>query len=82
MTATGDRRRQAALAKTPNRVDAVSCAHHDLDVEIARARHRGVTWAQMATALGVTRQTAHQRYRRLRYDPGTGITWHGPPLPL
>jgi hypothetical protein len=82
MTATEDRYRHAALAKIPNRVDAVSCAQHDLEVEIARALHWGATWAQIATALGVTRQTAHQRYRRLRYDPRTGITWHEPPLPL
>jgi hypothetical protein len=35
-----------------------------------------------AIAVGTTRQSVHQRYRRLRYDPTTGSTWHEPPLPL
>ena len=30
---------------------------------VAAARHEAATWTEIATALGVTRQTAHERYR-------------------
>lgn len=77
-----DRRRHTALAKIPGRVSHVAAAQQTLEVEIARALHWGATWSEIATALGVTRQSAHQRYRQLRYDPASGIAWHEPPLPL
>lgn len=49
---------------------------------VAQAVHWGATWRQIAVVLDVTPQAAHKRFRRLRYDPGTGHAWHEPPLPL
>ncbi len=37
---------------------------------VAAARRDGATWTEIAAALGVTRQTAHERYRRRASDPG------------
>lgn len=33
---------------------------------VSIARQRGRTWAEIATALGVTKQAAHRHYRYLR----------------
>jgi IS30 family transposase len=35
------------------------------EVAVRRARHQGVSWAQIGTLLGVTRQTMHRKYRRV-----------------
>ena len=59
----------------------VADAHNDLESFIARARHWCATWAEIAEVLGVARQSVHQRYRHLRYDPTTGVAWHEPPFP-
>lgn len=77
-----DRQRHNALTQIPARAAAVTAAEADLERLIARALHWGATWAEIAAAVGTTRQSAHQRYRRLRYDPATGSSWHEPPLPL
>ncbi len=74
--------KNAALAKIPGRVAAVTAAEADLERFVARALHWGASWAEIAAVVGTTRQSAHQRYRRLRYDPATGTTWHEPPLPF
>ncbi len=50
--------------------------------EIARAVHHGATWAEIADALGVTAQSAHRRYRWLRWEPVTQQVVSEPPLPL
>jgi hypothetical protein len=34
-----------------------------IEETVAAGRRSGLTWAQIAAALGVTRQTAHERYR-------------------
>jgi hypothetical protein len=77
-----ERHKHTALTQIPGRVAAVTAAQADLERSVARALHWGATWTEIAQAVGVTRQSAHQRYRRLRYDPTTGSTWHEPPLPL
>lgn len=77
-----DRHKHNALELIPARATAVSAAQSELERAVARALHWGATWAEIAGAVGTTRQSAHQRYRRLRYDPTTGHAWHEPPLPL
>jgi hypothetical protein len=77
-----ERHRTTALARIPGRVTALQAAQADLERYVARALHLGATWAEIAAAVDTTRQSAHQRYRRLRYDPTTGTTWQEPPLPI
>ena len=35
-------------------------------VQVRRARVRGLSWAEIATQLGVSRQAVHRRYRESR----------------
>jgi IS30 family transposase len=35
------------------------------EVAVRRARHVGLTWAEIGTLLGVTKQTIHRKYRRV-----------------
>ena len=35
------------------------------DVAVRRARHHGLSWAEIGTLLGVTRQTMHRKYRKV-----------------
>ena len=35
------------------------------EVAVRRARHRGLSWAELGTLLGVTRQTMHRKYRKV-----------------
>jgi FixJ family two-component response regulator len=42
----------------------------------------GARWKEIAAALGISTQAAHQRYRDRRSDPETGLVWSEPPLPL
>ena len=48
---------------------AVREAKRDLarreEVAVRRARHIGLSWAEIGTLLGVTRQTMHRKYRRV-----------------
>ena len=34
------------------------------EVAVRRARHSGLSWAEIGTLLGVTRQTIHRKYRK------------------
>ena len=77
-----DRLRADALAATSCAVTQLHAAETDLDAAVARALHWDTSWAQIAAALGVTRQSAHRRYRHHRWDPATQTTWTEPPLPL
>ena len=49
---------------------------------VAVAMETGCTWAEIATALGVSSQAAHRRFRWLRHSALTDETWHEPPLPI
>lgn len=35
------------------------------EVAVRRARHHGLSWAEIGTLLGVTRQTIHRKYRKV-----------------
>lgn len=46
---------------------AVAAAKTELarreEVAVRRGRHAGLSWAEIGTLLGVTRQTIHRKYR-------------------
>lgn len=35
------------------------------EVAVRRARHMGLSWAEIGTFLGVTKQTMHRKYRKV-----------------
>ena len=35
------------------------------EVAVRRARHQGLSWAEIGSLLGVTRQTMHRKYRKV-----------------
>lgn len=78
------------MARSSNRLplDLVASLTADIDTlaaeretAIARAVAAGATWTEIGSALGVSAQAAHKRYRWLRHSTTTGETWHEPPLP-
>lgn len=77
-----ERHRKTALSRVAQLTTELTRAELDRQREIARALHHGATWANIADALGVTAQSAHRRYRWLRYDPKSGLAWQEPPLNL
>lgn len=76
-----DRRKTDALHAITAQQQIIADAAAELERQIARALHYGATWAELAAVLGVTRQSAHERYRWLHYDPTRRRAWHDP-LPL
>jgi IS30 family transposase len=34
------------------------------EVAVRRGRHQGLSWAEIGTLLGVTKQTIHRKYRK------------------
>ncbi|HEV2368614.1 MAG TPA: hypothetical protein VGR90_01985, partial [Acidimicrobiales bacterium] len=52
------------------------------DTAVVMAVAAGCTWSEIGTALGVSAQAAHRRFRWLRHSPVTGETWREPPLPV
>jgi len=54
-------------------VSARTAAVAAVDDEVRSLRAQGVSWPTIATALGVSRQAARQRYARLEGRQGTGL---------
>ena len=71
-----------ALTATETAARHLRSAESVLDDTVARALHWGASWAQIGDALGITRQSAHRRYRHIRWDPDTQTSWSEPPLPI
>jgi hypothetical protein len=80
--AVADRHRVTALERVALLTAEISAAGAARERQIARAVHHGASWAEVAGALGVTTQSAHRRFRWVRYDPVTGRCWQERPLPL
>lgn len=77
-----DRLRTDALTAAEAAAERLDAAESDLEATIARALHWGASWAQIGDTLGVTRQSAHRRFRHLRWDPSTQTAWTEPPPPI
>ncbi len=46
------------------REDKAALARRE-EVAVRRARHSGLSWAEIGTLLGVTKQTMHRKYRKV-----------------
>ena len=77
-----ERLRTDALTATVHATATKKVAQRTLDAAVARALHWGASWADIGTALDITRQAAHRHYRHHRWDPETQTVWTEPPLPL
>ena len=44
--------------------------HHRTELVVRRARVRGLSWAAIATLLGVSRQAVHRKYSGSRFGRG------------
>ena len=53
---------QAVLASLPRIALAASQADHTLRMYVGKARESGATWAAVGDALGITRQSAWERF--------------------
>lgn len=58
-----DRRRQRALLHARSQRESWALALAESDREVLRMRDDGMTYAQIATRLGVSRPRARQKYR-------------------
>jgi len=45
-------------------VEARDAAQREVDLRVAQARDHGASWTLIGAALGVTRQSAHERYAK------------------
>ncbi len=71
---------------TLNRVATITAQiarlQQEHQIAVGQAIEGGTSWAALGAALGVSAQAAHKRFRWLRWNPSTGVTWHEPPLPI
>jgi hypothetical protein len=71
-----------ALKKLETASGRLAAMESQRDMAVAAAMDAGCTWAEIGSALGVSAQAAHRRFRWLRHSPVTGETWREPPLPV
>jgi len=55
----------AALSGLSNASASLRQTENDLDAAVTSAREAGLSWAQIGSALGVSRQSAHERWGHL-----------------
>lgn len=77
-----ERLRADALASAAAAAADLAAARDALDAAVARALHWEASWSQIGDAVGVTRQSAHRRFRHLHWDPATRTAWAERPLPF
>ena len=77
-----ERLRLKALTDAAAAATQLRTIETDLETAVARALHWNATWSQIGDTLGVTRQSAHRRFRHLHWDPATQTAWTEPPLPI
>ncbi len=82
MAGVSSHHRDVALVRVAETAEALAELERARDREIARAIHHGATWAQIGEALGVSAQSAHRKYRWLRWEPVNQRAVAEPPLPL
>jgi hypothetical protein len=80
--AMSDRYQRVALERITELASEIRELETRLAREVARAGFHNATWSQIGSALGVTSQSAHRRFRYQTYDAATGTSWFAPPLPL
>lgn len=56
---------EKALSKLSAASTELRQAEHALDTAVAGAREAGLSWAQIGAALGISRQSAHERWGHL-----------------
>ena len=62
--ATSEYDPERPLPRIRQLTERVRDAERELNAEVRRARVAGHSWQAIASALGVTRQAAHQKYGR------------------
>ena len=77
-----ERLRADALAAAATAASELEAARAALDAAVARALHWEASWADIGEAVGIARQSAHRRFRHLRWDPATRTAWAERPLPF
>jgi DNA-directed RNA polymerase specialized sigma24 family protein len=73
--------RRSSLKRIETITARLAALDSQRDAAVAAAVGEGCSWAEIGTALGVSAQAAHKRFRWIRHSPITGDTWHEPPLP-
>jgi DNA-binding NarL/FixJ family response regulator len=74
-------RRSTPLERVSKLTEELARLETRREIAIAEAMATGASWTQIASALRVSAQAAHKRYRWLRHSPLADETRLKPPLP-